>query len=309
MKLPISRFHPLICAAAIFAALILAIPAAAQNLHVTGKVGVATGTPNLPLHLASCTGQPDCSSSDVSLAGGGFAIFGDPNSANLAFDNNEIMTRNNYGAEDLYINKEGGNVYLNSWALGITQIGSGSGSSSADAPLVVEGGSDINIEDPLGQGTIQVGTNSNTHLIVDTNEILVRDGINSGANLYLNYYAGGIVKVREPIVVSSDVALKRDIRPIDRPLERLSSIRGVTWQWKEARGEMPRSMGVIAQDVEKAFPDLVAVDPEDGMKAVKYGALIGALIEGVKELKSDNEVLRREIESLRTHVDELTAGE
>jgi hypothetical protein len=291
------------------ATLALAIPAAAQNLHVAGRIGVATETPFLPLHVARCTGQPNCVAGDASLAGGGFAMFGDPDTTNLALDDNEIMARNNYGAGDLYLNKEGGDVFLNTWALGITQIGSGVGSSSARAPLVVEGGSDINIEDPLGQGTIQVGTSVNTHLIIDTNEIMVRDGTNAGNNLYLNYYTGGVVRVQSLIEVASDAALKQDIRPIERPLERLGAIRGVTWDWKNGSDGMPRSMGVIAQDVEKVFPELVSVDSENGMKSVKYGALIGALIEGVNQLTSENEKLRHEMASLRMHVDELTGGQ
>jgi hypothetical protein len=42
-------------------------------------------------------------------------------------------------------------------------------------------------------------------------------------------------------------------------------------------------MGVIAQEVEKVFPELVMTD-EQGLKRVEYGGLIAPLIEAVKEL-------------------------
>ena len=42
-------------------------------------------------------------------------------------------------------------------------------------------------------------------------------------------------------------------------------------------------MGVITQDVEKVFPDLVTTD-EQGRKMVHYEGLIAPLIEAVKEL-------------------------
>ena len=49
-------------------------------------------------------------------------------------------------------------------------------------------------------------------------------------------------------------------------------------------------MGLIAQEVEKIFPDLVEVGP-DGMKGVNYVGLIAPLIESIKELKSRIQVL------------------
>ena len=44
------------------------------------------------------------------------------------------------------------------------------------------------------------------------------------------------------------------------------------------------SMGVIAQDVEKVFPELV--HGEEGKKSLQYSGLIGALIESIKELSA-----------------------
>jgi hypothetical protein len=44
------------------------------------------------------------------------------------------------------------------------------------------------------------------------------------------------------------------------------------------------SMGVIAQDVEKVFPELVHGD--EGQKTLQYSGLIGALVESIKELSA-----------------------
>ena len=48
-------------------------------------------------------------------------------------------------------------------------------------------------------------------------------------------------------------------------------------------------MGVIAQDVEKVFPELV--HGEEGEKSLQYSGLVGALIEAVKELSAKVAVL------------------
>jgi len=48
-------------------------------------------------------------------------------------------------------------------------------------------------------------------------------------------------------------------------------------------------MGIIAQEVEKFFPEIV-VTRENGFKAVKYEKLVAVLIEAIKDLntKIDN---------------------
>jgi len=51
------------------------------------------------------------------------------------------------------------------------------------------------------------------------------------------------------------------------------------------------SMGVIAQELEKVYPQLVTEGP-DGMKAVTYDGLIAPLVGSVQELKKDNDSLR-----------------
>jgi len=71
---------------------------------------------------------------------------------------------------------------------------------------------------------------------------------------------------------------------------------------------------VIAQEVEKIFPELVEKD-EKGFLSVNYTGLIPHLIEAVKELKEQNEVLNHQnqefratlesLQSLRTEVAEL----
>lgn len=57
-------------------------------------------------------------------------------------------------------------------------------------------------------------------------------------------------------------------------------------------------VGVVAQEVEKVFPDLVKTGP-DGYKAVAYDRLSVVLLGAVQELKAENDNLRREFEAFR----------
>ena len=72
----------------------------------------------------------------------------------------------------------------------------------------------------------------------------------------------------------------------DAATAKIRQLRGVTWEWREeapAEAKQQPGMGVIAQDVERVFPQLVETD-EQGYKRVDYNGLIAPLIEAVKEL-------------------------
>tara|TARA_B110000285_G_scaffold203670_1_gene239962 strand:+ start:6701 stop:8122 length:1422 start_codon:yes stop_codon:yes gene_type:complete len=90
----------------------------------------------------------------------------------------------------------------------------------------------------------------------------------------------------------SDKRLKDNIKPIENSLEAIKKINGVTYDWK-ANGNS--SMGVIAQEVQSVFPQLVKeVQPLEGDEkrlTVNYDGLIGVLIETVKELNAKIENL------------------
>ena len=85
---------------------------------------------------------------------------------------------------------------------------------------------------------------------------------------------------------TSDLNLKENIKTVDNALETVSTLRGVSFDWKETgKG----SYGVIAQELEEILPDLVK---NGEVKSVNYNGLIGVLIEAVKELKKEVEELK-----------------
>jgi len=85
----------------------------------------------------------------------------------------------------------------------------------------------------------------------------------------------------------SDERLKEDIRPIgERTTKKLKKLHGVKWKWKEGAKHVDPSLqgesaGVVAQDVEKEFPELV--DQKHGFKRVNYGPLAAMAIEALKD--------------------------
>lgn len=84
----------------------------------------------------------------------------------------------------------------------------------------------------------------------------------------------------------SDLNYKTDVSKINNSIETLKNIDGVSFRWKETGH---KSYGVIAQEVEKIIPEIV--DINNDVKSVNYQALIGFLIEAVKELSEKVEKL------------------
>jgi hypothetical protein len=88
---------------------------------------------------------------------------------------------------------------------------------------------------------------------------------------------------------TSDIRLKTNIKPFENTLEKIVQINGVSFNWIENNA---KSGGIIAQDVEKVFPELVS---QTEIKTVNYNGLIGVLIEAIKELKSEVEDLKSKL--------------
>lgn len=90
--------------------------------------------------------------------------------------------------------------------------------------------------------------------------------------------SSGILQAQE-FNALSDIRFKENIEVIADPLTKIDSLRGVTFDWKDAPG---RSAGIIAQEVKAVMPDLIT-ETEEKM-TVNYNGLVGLLIEAVKEL-------------------------
>ncbi len=83
----------------------------------------------------------------------------------------------------------------------------------------------------------------------------------------------------------SDKKLKENIEKIDSSLFELKKLNGYKFTWKD---DAPMNMkghdiGLIAQEVESVFPELVQNDSIRGYKAIYYYKLIPILIEAIKE--------------------------
>lgn len=110
---------------------------------------------------------------------------------------------------------------------------------------------------------------------------------------------------------TSDIRLKKDIALIPDALAKLAQLRGVTFHWKDPAKSGAEHIGVIAQDVEKVFPQAVGTlqDKTIGTaKTVDIAALVAPIIEALKELKSMFDADHDALTKLKADNDNLRAA-
>ncbi len=82
---------------------------------------------------------------------------------------------------------------------------------------------------------------------------------------------------------SSDVRLKKNIIPLRHSLQKIISLSTVNFDWRQplSPGAAGRQIGVIAQDVQKVYPEAVIQD-QTGYLRVNYPALVAPTIDAVR---------------------------
>lgn len=103
----------------------------------------------------------------------------------------------------------------------------------------------------------------------------------------------------------ADAQLKANITELTDCLARICQLRGVAFEWKGS-AQTPE-YGLVAQDLEQAFPEFVQRDG-DGYRTVNYLGLFAANVQAIKELADMNAELVMQVSELRDELAALRSG-
>jgi hypothetical protein len=114
--------------------------------------------------------------------------------------------------------------------------------------------------------------------------------------------------------VQSSARFKNEIKPMDEASEAILALRPVTFRYKEELDpdKIPQ-FGLVAEEVEKINPDLVARDEEGKVSTVRYDAVNAMLLNeflkehhNVQELKATVAQQQKQIEALTATVQKVS---
>ncbi len=229
---------------------------------------------------------------DVNAANGGFLIAGSLSGLNIGIDNNEIMARNNGAVTDLFLNHEGGNVLINDLN-GTGNVGIGT------AP-----GNRLHVKQAIANRAIEFQHESNSNFWtvgIGTNTLNCRFEFNGTGK-------GQISSVDGTYSVISDARLKQDIEPIAQMLDKVMQLKPSRYYLKDSRSfAKNKSIGLIAQDVEKVFPELIHND-DGGYKWLNYSEFAVIAIKAIQELQPTVEEQKLKIATLEDRIAKLEAA-
>ncbi|MDD2680193.1 MAG: tail fiber domain-containing protein [Candidatus Omnitrophica bacterium] len=276
------------------------------DLIVEGNVGIGTTGPNTALDLNGALSVRGMTAPDVSPAGQGRIYFD-------STANKFKMSENTGAYTDLGCGlwaASGSNIYnTNNSNVGIGTTNPGhnrldvyedSGYPAAHF-YSTAGHTSVNIDSKSGSHTylnlLDQGVVKWRFTCYDSTDILyIFDQTNSNG-VYMNQGATSWSS-------SSDIRLKTNISSITNALERIGRIRGVNFNWAKPGSSPKLQIGVIGQEVQAVFPEIVTLD-DYGYLGVQYDRLAPILIEAIKEQQNQVDVLRTQNKQLEARINKL----
>ncbi len=172
--------------------------------------------------------------------------------------------------------------------------------------IIIDGSANISLDLTVGgavdassvtiMNNLTVGGNvdiSNTIYVDVSNE---RIGIKNSVPEY-ELDVSGDIHCTGTLFADSDLNVKKNIVLLNNVLNKISKLNGYYYHKIGEEEDSLKHIGVIAQEVEKEYPELISNNTD--IKSVNYDGLNAILIESVKELVKENITIKTELEEMK----------
>jgi len=213
----------------------------------------------------------------------------------LALENNTTGSNNAAVGDSALISNQTGN---NNAALGVGALGASNGNNNTGL------GFNTLSNNPDGSGNIAVGSGAGSKVTGGSDDIYIgnkgkgaeSDTIRIGSAQTQTFIAGIngtpvsgstvlINKKGQLGILASSARYKRDIEPMGSTSERLLDLRPVTFRYK-ADPSNELQYGLVAEEVARAYPELVVRSEDGKVQSVKYEELIPMLLNEVQRQRA-----------------------
>tara|TARA_B100000780_G_scaffold62555_1_gene40614 strand:- start:2156 stop:3595 length:1440 start_codon:yes stop_codon:yes gene_type:complete len=249
--------------------------------HAAGAGSVALGQENMAWGSTNFTAGYQNKAGDTNAAvdtGGSATAMGKYNtaSADASMALNRGTTATNQASTSMGFRTISDNLGM--LAIGVNNA-AGIGDPTADQYYYADGqytGAPAGVAFVIGNGDINTGA--------------LQRGDNPSNAFVVNY--DGSATLSGDLTINSDARLKSNIISLGSTLAKLLMIDGKSYTMKS--NESQSKIGLLAQDVQKAFPELVkTTNDKDKTLSVNYQGLIPVLINAIKEQQKQIDELKK----------------
>jgi|GEM_PF-2560351 hypothetical protein len=268
------------------------ITASGFSLLNTSNIGIGTSSPAVPLHIEN----------------GNFLGSGNPSSATVpaiyVYNNNTSSSTANAMVTVRTNGTNSGNPFYSLDVNG--KYGYSIGLDNANTQFVINSSWDFNSA-AANKQIIMNRTGASRVIVPNSSGGYLSDwpsGWGGGLSTY-DFCAGGIYY--NVLLQRSDKRLKENIVPIpNSDFEKLLLLNPVNYYWKDRKTETHLQYGLIAQEVETVFPELVGTATDSMQtKSVNYQALHALSLKSIQILNEKIELQRQELEVLKQELEAI----
>ncbi|MDG0818099.1 tail fiber domain-containing protein [Bdellovibrio svalbardensis] len=251
----------------------------AMAITDAGNVGIGTISPQAALHLNPTITGAGPATSGTTPSTGLVARLGNSGGATLDHGmlsngtqwmqaTNSSNQANIYG---LSLNPNGGSVGIGTSAFsGTLHVNSNNAS----------GYTTIVNQNAAAGGQTWYWYSSSTGAPLGPNAMCFGNGV-----CLMTLFTSGNMSITGTLTQASDARYKKNVRSIANALDSITQLDGVTYNWIDPQKDPNQQIGLIAQDVEKVFPQAVLTNKQ-GYKSVAYQNLVAPIINALHEVRA-----------------------
>jgi hypothetical protein len=282
-------------------------------LHSLGFQSIAVGS----AALTNNTGHGNTASGYHALYSNTGGVFNTASGYGALYSNITGNSNTASGASTLYNNTTGN---------GNTASGIGALSNNTTGSANTANGWNALLSNITGSSNVAVGINAGISLTTGDNNIII--GNNNGSPGMANttiigdgssqnrVFITGIRGIQtgsadaQSVMIDSNGQLgtidssrrfKEDIQDLGEASSKLMQLRPVSYRYKQpyADGAKPIDYGLIAEEVEAVYPDLIAKDKDGEVQSVQYHKLIPMLLNELKKEHREMAAVKDELAALK----------